>query len=127
MSLQSILHGPGVALLDLVGGAALVYRIVRSVLRLGLAAAESSVAGGLIETSIRNGDLTAIAERQAHALAVRRARGRALLATLLWVVAFTVPAVAGLWRPVYAVAAILWFLPRKPIRLTATDAAATKR
>jgi hypothetical protein len=118
VTLESLIASPVVGLLALAGGVALVYRLGRTVLRLGITAAEKTAVDGLLETSIRNGDLTTMAERQAHIGQVRRARGRALLLGLLWAALLVAPAIAGVSRPVYAVAALLWLLPRRPIRLT---------
>ncbi|HEX8246042.1 MAG TPA: hypothetical protein VF541_21180 [Longimicrobium sp.] len=121
MTFESILASPVVGLLSVIGGAALVYRLARAALRLGLTTLESASAGGMVEISIRHGDLTAMAERQEMARAARRARVRAVLMALLWAALLVAPVVAGIARPVYALAAVLWLLPRKPIRLvTAT-------
>lgn len=118
MTLATILASPVVGLLALAGGAALVYRLGRTVLRLGIAAAEKTAIDGMVEVSIRHGDLTTMAERKAHVAAVRRARARAIGLTLLWGGLLVIPAVFDVTRPVYALAALAWFLPRRPLRFT---------
>lgn len=121
MTLETILASPVVGLLSVIGGAALVWRLARAALRLGLTALESASAGGMVEISIRHGDLTAMAERQEMARAARRARVRAALLAVLWAALLIAPAVGGISRPVYALAALLWLLPRKPSRLTTVN------
>ncbi|HET7233416.1 MAG TPA: hypothetical protein VFJ16_25620 [Longimicrobium sp.] len=118
MTLETILASPVLGLLALLGGAALVYRLGRTVLRLGIAAAEKTAIDGMVEVSIRHGDLTTMAERKAHVAAVRRARWRAGLLTLLWASLLVIPAVLDVTRPVYALAALAWLLPRRPLRFT---------
>ncbi|HSU14859.1 hypothetical protein [Longimicrobium sp.] len=117
MTLESVIAHPVVGLLAVFGCVALVFRLARAALRLGLSTLESASAGGLVEVSIRHGDLTGMAERQAQARAARRARLRAILLVLLWAALLVAPVVAGISRPVYALAALLWLLPRKPVRL----------
>jgi hypothetical protein len=118
VSLESILASPLTGLLAVVGVAALVYRLGRSLLRVGLAAAEAGAVGGMMRVSVRTGDLTGMAERQAVVGAVRRKRALALLTAALWAVLLAAPPLAGVSRPVYAAAALVWLLPRRPIRLT---------
>ena len=118
MSLDAILASPVTGLLALVGLAALVYRLGRSLLRVGLAAAEAGAVGGMMRVSVRQGDLTGMAERQALVGAVRRGRALALLTAALWAALLVAPPLAGVARPVYAAAALVWLLPRRPIRLT---------
>jgi hypothetical protein len=118
VTLESFIASPVAGLLALAGGAALVYRLARTVLRLGIAAAEKTAVQGMVEVSIRNGDLTTMAERQAHVAAVRRARAGAVAQTLLWSGLLVVPAILDVTRPVYALAALVWLLPRKPLRFT---------
>ena len=122
VTLDSIIASPFVGLLALVGLAALVYRLGRSLLRLGLAAAEAGAVGGMMRVSVRQGDLTGMAERQALVSAVRRGRALALLTLALWAALLVVPPLAGIARPVYAAAALVWLLPRRPIRLTTIEA-----
>lgn len=119
MTLESVIAHPLVGLLAVVGFLALVYRLVRAAARLGLSTLESVSLGGMAEISIRNGDLTAMAERQAQARAARRARLRAIVFFFLWIALLVVPVIAGVSRPVYALAALLWLFPRKSIRLDA--------
>lgn len=125
VSLESLAAHPLVGLLAFVGGAALLYRVGRGVLRLGLAAAETAAVNGLVEISIRHGDLTGLAERRAAARLVRRTRVRAGLFLLLWLALLVVPLFAGVARLVYAACALLWLLPREPIRLTPSPKAAS--
>ena len=120
VTLETVIAHPLVGLLAVAGFAALVYRLVRAAARLGLSTLESVSLGGMAEISIRNGDLTGMAERQAQARTARRARLRAILLFFLWIALLAAPAVAGISRPVYALAALIWLLPRKPIRLDRT-------
>lgn len=118
VTLESFIASPLAGLLALIGVVALVYRLARTVLRLGIAAAEKTAVQGMVEVSIRNGDLTTMAERKAHVSAVRRARAGAAAQALLWSGLLVVPAILDVTRPVYALAALVWFLPRKPLRFT---------
>lgn len=122
VSLESVIASPLIGIFALVGCVALIHRLGRSLLRVGLAAAEAGAVGGMVQVSARHGDLTGMAERRAHVSTVRRARTRALLSTALWTALLVAPALAGVSRPVYAAAALLWLLPRRPIRLTALAA-----
>jgi hypothetical protein len=126
VTLDSLIASPLAGLLALVGGAALVYRLGRTVLRLGIAVAEKTAVDGMVEVSIRHGDLTTMAERKAHVAAVRRARAGAAMQTLLWGGLLVIPAVFEATRPVYALAALAWLLPRRPIRFTPTSAPSTR-
>ncbi|HEX2092077.1 MAG TPA: hypothetical protein VHG28_06725 [Longimicrobiaceae bacterium] len=107
-------------LLAVAGCTALVFRIVRSLLRLGLAAAESTALSGMIEISARRGDLTGLAERRAQEQALRRARLRAAILLLVWTAALVVPPLVGWAREVYALAVLLWFLPASPVLVRRT-------
>ena len=118
VTIETFLASPAAGLLALAGIAALVFRLARTVLRLGIAAAEKTAIDGMVEVSIRNGDLTTMAERKAHVAAVRRARAGAAAQTLLWSGLLVAPAILDVTRPVYALAALVWFLPRKPLRFT---------
>jgi len=126
VTVESIIASPLTGLLALIGLAALVYRLGRSLLRLGLAAAEAGAVGGMMRVSVRQGDLTGMAERQALVAAVRRNRILALLTAALWAVLLVAPPLAGIARPVYAAAALVWLLPRRPLRLTAVRASRVK-
>jgi len=104
-------------LLSVCGFVALMARLGRAALRLGLNAAEATAASGMAEVSQRRGDITGYIERRESGQALRRAR-RANAATLLgYALLLAVPPFIGLAREVYAAAALLWFLPRRPIRL----------
>jgi len=120
VTLESIIASPIAGLLAVVGCAGLVYRLARSGLRLGLSTLESASAGGLVEVSMRNGDLTGMAERQQQARAARGTRLRAALFTLLLLALLVAPVIAGISRPVYALASLVWLLPRKPLGFTTT-------
>lgn len=97
------------------GLVALLGRIFRSVVRLGLAAAEAAGVAGLAEVSARRGDLTGMAERQALVKTVRRARLRALALVGLWAALLVAPPVLGWGREVWAACSVLWLLPRAPL------------
>jgi len=125
VSFEAIVASPLTGLLALVGLAALVYRLGRALLRVGLAAAEAGAVGGMMRVSVRQGDLTGMAERQALVAAVRRGRALALLTAALWAVLLVAPPLAGIARPVYAAAALVWLLPRRPIRLTTVGSRGT--
>ena len=98
------------------GFVALVTRLGRAALRLGLNAAETTATSGLAEVSHRRGDITGFLERRASEQSLRRARRRAAVLTLGYVLLLAVPAFAGMAREVYAACSLLWFLPRRPIR-----------
>lgn len=116
VNLDALAAHPLAGLLALVGGAALLFRSARALLRLGLTTAESATVNGLVEVSRRNGDLTGMAERQEQARTVRRARARSLLLFLLWGGLLAVPPLAGVAKLVYAAASFVWLLPKPPIR-----------
>jgi hypothetical protein len=104
-------------LLAVLGFVALVGRMGRAALRLGLNAAEATAATGLAEVSQRRGDITGFMERQASGQALRRAR-RVNAASLLGYAALLIlPPFFGLGREVYAAASLLWLLPRRPVQL----------
>src|SRR3954466_13911799 len=92
---------------------ALVWRLLRALVRSALGAVESTATGGLLEVSIRQGDLTGMAERREQLSRARRARSRAIAEALLCFAALVVPGVAGITRPVYAAAVLLWLVPRR--------------
>lgn len=118
MTLDAFIASPIAGLFAVFGGAALVYRLGRTMLRVGIAAAEKTAVDGMVEVSIRNGDLTTMAERKAHVAAVRRTRARSALLALLWGGLLFVPALLDATRPVYALSALVWFLPSRPLRFT---------
>jgi hypothetical protein len=118
VTLETIIASPVVGLFALAGGAALVYRLARTLLRLGITAAEKTAVEGMVEASIRTGDLTTMTERKAHVAAVRMARAKAAGLTLLWAGLLVVPVILDVTRPVYALAALAWLLPRRPLRFT---------
>jgi hypothetical protein len=96
------------------GVAALLSRLLGSLLRLGLAAAEKTHNDGLLDASLRRGDLTALAERQAEVRTLRRSRARTGLLVVLWAALLVAPAAAGWGREAYALCSLLWLLPGRP-------------
>lgn len=121
MSLDALAASPLVLVLAFVGGAALVHRLLRALMRAGLAAAEAAAVEGLLEVSTRRGDLTGMAERRDRIREVRRVRGRALLLAVVWLALLVVPSTLGAGRLVFAAAATLWLLPRPPLRFPAPE------
>ena len=108
--------GPILGFLALVGVLAILARLGRSLLRVGITAAEETAAAGVAEASARRGDLTALAERKEQKLALRRTRWKQLGASAAWAALLFAPVAVGWGRPVYAAAALLWLLPRAPLR-----------
>ena len=113
--LEEVLTGL-VTLMSVAGVGALVVRLLRTVLRLVLRAAEASAAAGLADVSARRGDLTGMMERRAAEKDARRERRGALLLALAWVLWLVVPIFAGWSREAFAVAAVLWLAPTQPLR-----------
>ena len=105
-------------LLAVFGFLALLRRLGGSLLRLGLHAAEGTAAAGLAEVSERRGDITGFMERRADAQTLRRARRRTGAVAAACVLLLAVPLFAGVAREVYAVCALLWFVPTRRIRPT---------
>jgi hypothetical protein len=103
-------------LLAVFGFLALVGRLGRAGLRLGLNAAEATAASGLAEVSHRRGDVTGFLEKQASGAALRRARRINTITFLGYALLLAVPLFAGVARDVYAAASLLWLLPRRSIR-----------
>ncbi len=101
-------------LLAAAGVAALVSRLLASLLRLGLAAAEKTHNDGLVDASLRRGDLTALVERQAQVKTLRWARARSVLRVALWTALLAAPPLAGWGREAYALSSLLWLLPGRP-------------
>ncbi|HYW07533.1 MAG TPA: hypothetical protein VE913_11280 [Longimicrobium sp.] len=106
---------PFVGFLAVLGGIALVVRLGRSLVRLGLTAAELGAASGLAEVSARRGDITGLAERASHGATLRHNRRRDIAVVLFWLALLVIPPLAGWTRVVYAASAVLWLLPRRPI------------
>lgn len=102
-------------LLAVFGVLALLGRLARSVVRLGLNAAESTAASGLAELSERRGDITGFMERQAHARGLRHARRRTVALAAVYLLLLAIPPFLGAAREVYAACALLWLLPRAPL------------
>ncbi|HYR08550.1 MAG TPA: hypothetical protein VEQ60_12300, partial [Longimicrobium sp.] len=70
------------------------------------------------EVSERRGDITGMMETRNAAQALRRKRRLTLLAVVSCVLLIAVPPFAGVAREVYAVCALLWFVPTRRIRPT---------
>ena len=109
-----------ILILAIVGAVALVRGLARTLLRLGLRAAEETAATGMAEVSARRGDLTALAERREAALAARKHRRRDLLLAGVWVLWLVVPPIVGWAGPAYALAAPLWFTAPPRVRPKST-------
>lgn len=103
-------------LLAVLGVVALVARLGRAALRLGLNAAEATAASGLAEVSQRRGDITGYLEGRASTESLRRARRRNLAAVLGYGLLLVAPLFTEAAGEVYAAAALLWLLPRRPVR-----------
>jgi hypothetical protein len=102
-------------MLAILGGFALASRALRTTLRLALHLAEETAASGLADVSARRGDLTRLAERQAHRERARSRRRLELATLAFWIAWLLVPLILG-WLPAaYAPAALLWLAPR-PLR-----------
>lgn len=104
-------------LLALAGAGALGFRLLRSLLRLGIAAAEATAVAGLIDVSARRGDLTALAERRQHAQGIRRMRRTSMAAVAVWLGILVLPVAIGFAREAFAASSVLWLLPTRPLRL----------
>ncbi len=104
--------------LAILGGAALVYRLIRTLLRVGIAAVEATAASNLAEVSARRGDLSLLAERRETEQSARRSGLQNGLLAILWFLLLVLPLVLGWAREVYAIASLVWLLPRRPIRPT---------
>jgi hypothetical protein len=120
VTLDQIIASPVTGLLAAAGGVALAARLAGAALRAGFSWLEAAALRALAETSMRNGDLTAMAERREHALRVRRARRRSALLALLWLGMLLVPLAFGVARPAYALASVLWLLPGGRVRFRMT-------
>ncbi|MEX0911869.1 MAG: hypothetical protein WD737_03375 [Gemmatimonadota bacterium] len=102
--------------LALLGGAALVLRLLRSVARVVLNAAEIAAAGGVAEAGARRGDLTAMSEGREAGKAARSARLRNVAASGLFLVWLALPLALGFALEAYALAAPLWLIPIAPLK-----------
>ena len=112
--------GPILGVLALVGVLAILARLGRSLLRVGITAAEETAAAGVAEASARRGDLTTLAERKEQKLALRRTRWKQLGASAAWTALLFTPPIAGVGQLVYAACSLLWLLPRAPLRRPAS-------
>src|SRR5690606_9783526 len=102
--------------LAIVGAVAILRNLLRTLVRLGIRAAEATSASGLAEVSARRGDLTALAERRAVLREARQRRAGDLVRTLLWLGWLTLPLFLGWVVPAYLIALPLWFVA--PPRIT---------
>lgn len=102
--------------LAVVGAFGIIRGLARTLLRLGLRAAEATTAAGLAEVSARRGDLTGLAERREVVKRARRRRTRDLGFTILWLLWLLLPLFFGVVTYAYAVAAPLWLIA--PPRIT---------
>jgi hypothetical protein len=100
-------------LLALIGGAALIVRLGRTLLRLALETAEATAASELAKLSRRRGDLTTLAERSEGARAARRSRRLDVALALVWLLLLDAPLFTGGARYVYAACSLVWLLPRR--------------
>jgi hypothetical protein len=114
--LFDLTSGPVGGLVAVFGVLALLARLGRSLLRVGITVAEETAAAGMAEASARRGDLTTLAERRGQAVALRRARWAQLAASTGWAALLVAPPLLDVGRPVYVAAVLLWLLPRAPLR-----------
>jgi hypothetical protein len=105
-----------VLMLAIAGVGAILRSLARTVLRLGIGAAEESAATGMAEVNARRGDLTGLAERREAARSARRYRRLDVLQSLAWLLWLVVPPFAGLAPQAYAFAAPLWLIAAPRIR-----------
>ncbi|HEX6910370.1 MAG TPA: hypothetical protein VF142_08240, partial [Longimicrobium sp.] len=94
-------------LLAALGVFALLARLGRSMLRLGLNAAEATAASGLAEVSERRGDITGFMERRASGETLRRARRRNLASVAAYALLIAIPPFTPFARELYAASALL--------------------
>lgn len=114
--MTSVLPSGLVLLLAAIGVGGVIVRLGRTLLRLGLSSAEAAAASGLADVSARRGDLTGLAERRDAERAARGARRRDTAWAVLWLLVLILPPLLG-WTPeAFAVAALVWLLPRRPLR-----------
>lgn len=112
-----------VTLLAFAGCAALLLRLVRAAGRLALRAAEASAAAGLADVSARRGDVTGMIERQNAVKRARRERRGAMGMAVVWLAWLVVPAFAGWAKEAFALASLLWLVPRRAVARAATPPA----
>lgn len=103
------------------GAMALLVRLGAAALRLAFAAAQATAMEGMAEISARRGDLTLLAERREQARSVARSRRAELLRALLWGALLVLPPLLGWAVPIYSAAALLWLMPRRPLRPVLTE------
>lgn len=104
----------------IVGALAIARGLARTLLRLGLRAAEATTAAGLAEVSARRGDLTGLAERREVVRRARRRRTRDLGFAILWLLWLLFPPFFGIAAYAYALGAPLWLIA--PPRITPPEA-----
>lgn len=118
--MDSSLLTPILPLLAIAGCVALLIRLVRSLMRLGIAWMESTAAAGLAQVSERRGDITGLMERRASEQGMRRSRRKEAAFAIGYLLLLLIPPFAGVARVVYAACALLWVLPRRRVALPAT-------
>jgi hypothetical protein len=105
-----------VTILAAAGVFALALRIGRAAMRSALRIAEVTAAKGLVEISLRRGDLTGVAERRTAEQSARRGRRREMAVGAVWGLWLIAPLFTPWTQEIYAVAAPLWLLPRSSAR-----------
>lgn len=101
-----------IVVLAVAGGVALVIRLLRSLARWALRSAEVVAASSSVETSARRGDLTGLADaRKAERLARSAQRREGLMVGILFL-SISIPFAVNAFG-FYALAAPLWFFPRR--------------
>lgn len=106
-----------VVVLAIAGVGAILRALARTVLRLGIGAAEETAAASMAEASARRGDLTGLAERQRAARMARRHRRTDVLLSIAWLAWLVVPPFAEIAAQAYAFAAPLWLVAPPRVRL----------
>ena len=105
-----------VTLLAVFGCLALLARLGRALLRVGLNAATATAVSGFAEVSERRGDITGVVARRAAQDTLRRARRVENAWALGYLLLLAVPLFGGFAREAYAVFSLLWFLPDRHVR-----------
>ncbi|HKJ93521.1 MAG TPA: hypothetical protein VJ957_10145 [Longimicrobiales bacterium] len=99
--------------LAVVGVVAVIWRLLRSLLRLARRVSDAVWASEIARARARRGDLTGMRDAQAEADAARRARDRAAVVALLWAFLLVAPAALPWTRVLYAVLALTWVMPKR--------------
>jgi len=99
---------PPVAILAVLGFAAVALRLMRAVLRLLAGEADALVARETAAMRAERGDLTGLAEAEAGVRRARRARVAQLARVALWLAWLAVPPATPWAAQLYAAGAVLW-------------------